>query len=88
MTLSILIWLPLVISLVAAVFPRQWTGRMVNMVLERSVIQGVFTGGTSGAVRAGSAAVRRAQTGFLRYYAALMIVCIAGVALYFLISST
>jgi NADH-quinone oxidoreductase subunit L len=39
-------------------------------------------------VRAGSAAVRRAQTGFLRYYAALMVVGLGGVALYFLISSS
>jgi NADH-quinone oxidoreductase subunit L len=39
-------------------------------------------------VRASSAAVRRAQTGFLRYYAALMIVGVSGVALYFLISSS
>jgi hypothetical protein len=39
-------------------------------------------------VRAGSAAVRRFQTGFLRYYAAAMIVCLAGVALYFLVSSS
>ena len=39
-------------------------------------------------MRAGSAAVRRFQTGFLRYYAAGMIVCLAGVALYFLMSST
>ena len=38
-------------------------------------------------MRAGSAAVRRAQTGFLRYYAALMVVGLSGVALYFLISS-
>jgi len=68
--------------------PTLWTGRFVNGVLERSLIQGVFTGGTSGVVRAGSAAVRRAQTGFVRYYAALMIVCLSGVALYFLISSS
>jgi NADH-quinone oxidoreductase subunit M len=27
-TLSILIWLPLVVSLIAAVFPREWTGRV------------------------------------------------------------
>jgi NADH-quinone oxidoreductase subunit L len=57
-------------------------------VLERVVIGGVVTGGTTGIVRAGSAAVRRAQTGFVRYYAAVMVVCISGVALYFLISST
>jgi NADH-quinone oxidoreductase subunit L len=68
--------------------PTLWTGRMVNSVLERGLIQGVLTGGTTGAVEAVSAAVRRGQTGFLRYYAALMIVCVGGVALYFLISST
>jgi NADH-quinone oxidoreductase subunit L len=68
--------------------PVLWMGRFVDSVLERSLIQGVLTGGTSGAVRAGSAAVRRAQTGFVRYYAALMIVCVSGVALYFLISSS
>ena len=28
MTLSILIWLPLVVSLIAAIFPREWTGRV------------------------------------------------------------
>jgi NADH-quinone oxidoreductase subunit L len=68
--------------------PALWTGRLVESVLERSLIQGVFTGGTTGAVRAGSAAVRRAQTGFVRYYAALMVVCLGGVALYFLVSSS
>ncbi|HEY4828455.1 MAG TPA: NADH-quinone oxidoreductase subunit L [Solirubrobacteraceae bacterium] len=68
--------------------PALWTGRLVDSVGERSIIQGIFTGGTTGAVRAGSAAVRRAQTGFVRYYAALMIVCLGGVALYFLISSS
>ena len=68
--------------------PTLWTGRMVDSVLERSVIQGVLTGGTTGAVGAVSGAVRRAQTGFVRYYAALMIVCVGGVALYFLISSS
>ena len=68
--------------------PVLWTGRLVDTVGERSLIQGVFTGGATGVVRAGSAAVRRAQTGFVRYYAALMIVCLGGVALYFLISSS
>jgi NADH-quinone oxidoreductase subunit L len=57
-------------------------------VLERSLISGALTGGTTGAVGAVSAAVRRAQTGFVRYYAALMILALSGVALYFLISSS
>jgi NADH-quinone oxidoreductase subunit L len=68
--------------------PALWCGRFAQSVLERVVIGDVVTGGTTGIVRAGSAAVRRAQTGFLRYYAALMIVCLTGVALYFLISSS
>jgi len=68
--------------------PTLWAGRFTQSVLERVVISGFVTDGTTGLVRAGSAAVRRAQTGFLRYYAALMVVCISGVALYFLISAT
>jgi NADH-quinone oxidoreductase subunit L len=60
----------------------------VVTVLEQTLVGGVITGGTVGVVRAGSAAVRRFQTGFLRYYAAAMVVCVSGVALYFLISST
>jgi NADH-quinone oxidoreductase subunit L len=71
----------------AIVRPTAWVGRVVTTGFERDVIGGV-TDGTASAVRAGGAAVRRAQTGFLRYYAALMIVCVAGVALYFLISSS
>ncbi len=67
--------------------PTLWLGGFVTTVLERAVISGVVTGGTIGVIRAGSAAVRRAQTGFLRYYAAAMILCLTGVALYFLISA-
>jgi NADH-quinone oxidoreductase subunit L len=52
------------------------------------VIGDVVTGGATGIVRAGSAAVRRAQTGFLRYYAAAMVVFISVLALYFLVSSS
>jgi NADH-quinone oxidoreductase subunit L len=72
----------------AIVRPTLWMGRVVATTFERGVITGVFTDGTTSVVRAGSAAVRRAQTGLLRYYAALMIVALFGVALYFLVSST
>src|SRR5579884_3126735 len=68
--------------------PALWLGRFGESVLERIVIGSGVTGGTLGVVRAGSAAVRRAQTGFLRYYAALMVIGTFGVALYFLVSST
>jgi NADH-quinone oxidoreductase subunit L len=67
--------------------PALMLGRLADTLLERSLVEGILTGGAVAAVRAGSAAVRRWQTGFLRYYAAAMVVCLSGVALYFLISS-
>jgi NADH-quinone oxidoreductase subunit L len=72
----------------AVVRPAQWTGRFADTVLERVVIGDGITGGVTGIVRAGSAAVRRAQTGFVRYYAALVVVGLSALALYFLITST
>jgi NADH-quinone oxidoreductase subunit L len=67
--------------------PTLTLGRLAGSELERTLVEGVVTGGAVGAVRVGSAAVRRWQTGFLRYYAAAMLICLSGVALYFLISS-
>jgi NADH-quinone oxidoreductase subunit L len=63
-------------------------GRLADSVLERVVVTGAITDGTVSVVRAGSAAVRRAQTGLLRYYAAVVVVGVSVVALYFLISSS
>jgi NADH-quinone oxidoreductase subunit L len=71
----------------AVVRPAQWLGRFAGSVLERGVIEGGVTGSSVGVVGALSAAVRRAQTGFLRYYAAAMLLGIGAVALYFLIAS-
>ncbi|MEA2157937.1 MAG: NADH-quinone oxidoreductase subunit [Solirubrobacteraceae bacterium] len=68
--------------------PALWLGRFAESVLDRIVVGGTITGGTVGVVRAGSAAVRRWQTGFLRYYVAAIVVGTFGVSLYFLISST
>jgi NADH-quinone oxidoreductase subunit L len=68
--------------------PALWIGRFTQSVLERGVVDGGITGSATGVVRAASATVRRAQTGFVRYYAALMIVGIGCVALYFLIEAT
>jgi NADH-quinone oxidoreductase subunit L len=67
--------------------PVQWMGRFTESVLEPGLIGGAITGGTVGVVRACSAAVRRAQTGFVRYYAAAMLIGVSGIALYFLIST-
>jgi NADH-quinone oxidoreductase subunit L len=68
--------------------PALWLGHFAGAVLERIVIGGGVTGGTTGVVRAGSAIVRRAQTGLVRYYAATMVIAITGVAAYFLLSSS
>jgi NADH-quinone oxidoreductase subunit L len=67
--------------------PVVWFGQMADSVLDRTLVSSITTGGTVTAVGAVSAAVRRAQTGFLRYYVALMLLGISGVVIYFLISS-
>jgi NADH-quinone oxidoreductase subunit L len=67
--------------------PTQWLGGFAESVLERGVIAGGVTGGTLGVVHAFSATIRRLQNGFLRYYAAAMLMGVFGMALYFLISA-
>jgi NADH-quinone oxidoreductase subunit L len=61
-------------------------GRFAQNTFERIFVRGALVDGTSGLVRAGSAAVRAAQTGFLRAYAALIVVGMAGLTLYFLLA--
>jgi NADH-quinone oxidoreductase subunit L len=73
---------------VVVVRPVLWVGGVVGSMFERTVIGGMITGGPVAVVRAGSAAVRRWETGFLRYYAAAMVICMFGVVLYFLVSSS
>ena len=68
--------------------PFAWFGRFARNTFERVVINGVFMGGTTAAVRAGSAAVRAAQSGYLRYYAALLLLGLTGLGLYFLVAGT
>jgi NADH-quinone oxidoreductase subunit L len=67
--------------------PSGWFGRFANSMIERGLVNGVFVGGATGAVRAASAAVRGVQTGYLRYYAALLLVGLTGLGAYFLISA-
>jgi len=67
--------------------PALWFGRWAQQTFERVFVQGALIGGTSGIVRAGSAAVRAAQNGFLRAYAALLLLGVVAVGLYFLIQS-
>jgi NADH-quinone oxidoreductase subunit L len=67
--------------------PALWFGRWGQSTFERTFVNGTLIGGTSGIVRAGSAAVRAAQSGFLRAYAALLLFGVVAVGLYFLIQS-
>ncbi|MCA1688987.1 MAG: hypothetical protein LC720_00585, partial [Actinobacteria bacterium] len=65
-----------------------WCGRFAAQTIERLFVDGTLVGGTTGLVRAGSAAVRSAQTGFVRYYAGLLVLGLSAVGLYFLLQST
>jgi NADH-quinone oxidoreductase subunit L len=67
--------------------PGGWTGRFARNTFERVVVDGALVGGASGAVRAASAAVRRVQSGYLRYYAALLLLGLSSLGAYFLISA-
>jgi NADH-quinone oxidoreductase subunit L len=67
--------------------PSAWTGRFASNTFERVVVNGALVGGASGAVRVASAAVRRVQSGYLRYYAALLLMGLTSLGAYFLISA-
>ena len=67
--------------------PFAWFGRFARNTFERLIVEGLLVNGTSGVVRAGSAAVRAIQSGFLRAYAALLLLGLAAVGLYFLLQS-
>jgi NADH-quinone oxidoreductase subunit L len=67
--------------------PTAWLGRFAQSTFERVFVNGALVGGSSGAVRALSAAVRGIQSGYLRYYAALLLVGFTGLGAYFLISA-
>jgi NADH-quinone oxidoreductase subunit L len=68
--------------------PFGWLGRFGQQTFERVFVDGTLVGGTSGLVRAGSAAVRAVQSGLLRAYAALLVLGLLAVGLYFLLQST
>jgi NADH-quinone oxidoreductase subunit L len=72
---------------VLVVRPALAFGRFSQDTVERIFVQDALVGGTTTVVRAGSAAVRAVQSGFVRYYAALLVLGAAGVGLYFLLQS-
>ncbi len=62
-------------------------GRFGRTVIETRFVQGAIVGGAVGLVRAGSSVARSVQSGYLRAYAALLMVGVAALGLYFLITS-
>jgi NADH-quinone oxidoreductase subunit L len=62
-------------------------GAFAKGTFERVFVDDTLIGGTTGLVRIGSAAVRAAQSGFVRYYAALLVLGLAGVGFYFLLQT-
>ena len=73
-----------------AVFVRPATtlGSFGRRVIEADFVQGFVVGGATGIVRAGTSFARSIQTGFLRAYALLLLVGVAALLLYFLLSSS
>jgi NADH-quinone oxidoreductase subunit L len=69
----------------AVVRPFAAAGRLGRDVVESTFVQGVLVGGTVRLVQAGSSFARSVQTGELRSYAALLLVGVSGLLLYFLI---
>ncbi len=76
-------------ELIEALFvrPALAAGRFASTTFERLFVDETLVGGTTGLVRAGSAAVRAIQSGFVRYYAALLVLGVAGVGFYFLLQT-
>jgi NADH-quinone oxidoreductase subunit L len=72
---------------ILVVRPALAVGRFAQNAVEPDFVQEALVGGTTGIVRAGSAAVRAAQSGFVRYYAALLVLGVAGVGFYFLLQT-
>jgi len=67
--------------------PWQWFGSFAQQTFERVFVNGLLVGGATGLARSASSAVRAAQTGFLRYYAAMLVVGMVGLTTWFLLLS-
>jgi NADH-quinone oxidoreductase subunit L len=67
--------------------PAAAIGGFARGTFERVFVDQTLIGGTTGLVRIGSAAVRAAQSGFVRYYAALLVLGLTGVGFYFLLQT-
>jgi NADH-quinone oxidoreductase subunit L len=65
--------------------PMTALGRFGRTVIESAFVQGFLVGGTVGIVRAGSSFARSIQTGEVRAYAAVLLLGLSAIVLYFLI---
>ena len=76
-------------ELIDALFvrPGRLLGAVAQSVIERLFVDGGITGGATSVVRAGSAAVRAVQTGFLRNYVGLIVLGMVAVTVYFLLQT-
>jgi NADH-quinone oxidoreductase subunit L len=72
---------------ILVVRPALAVGRFANRTFERLVVGGLVTG-TEDVVGGAGRVVRTVQSGFVRSYALLLLVGFAGLALYFLLSSS
>ncbi len=71
----------------AIVRPAAAAGQFAATTFERVFVDGAIVGGVTAVVRACSASVRAAQTGLLRYYAALLVLGVGALGLYFLLQT-
>jgi NADH-quinone oxidoreductase subunit L len=62
-------------------------GRWADSTFERYVVDGLVNG-AEGAAKGANAAIRTAQSGYLRSYALLLMIGFAGLGLYFLVAGT
>ena len=72
---------------ILVVRPALAVGRWANSAFERYVVEGLVVGAT-GAAKGANAAVRTAQSGYLRSYALLLFLGFAGLGLYFLVAGS
>jgi NADH-quinone oxidoreductase subunit L len=68
--------------------PAATAGGFGRRVIETDFVQGTIVGGATGIVRVGTSLARAIQTGYLRAYALLLLAGVAGLTLYFLITSS
>jgi NADH-quinone oxidoreductase subunit L len=73
-----------------ALFVRPVTtfGGFGRRVIESAFVQGTIVGGATGIVRVGTSVARAIQTGYVRAYALLLLLGVAGLTLYFLVASS